>query len=431
MVVFPNRMRNSKISFWHYGFISIFILLCGPVIKISANIYIDTALVYAMMITFWSVLSDKKIIIDQPVIVAILVFAAYILFVCIPMHFVNSNERLPYAEILKPIKIFFYATAIRYLANKFRTIENINFLSFTSASIFYGITINSIFIICETFLPDFRLFLFEYFKGGVDLNEQIANRAGGLLLSGGAIASGFSGIGILFGFYLLLSPNKKFLGLTVLSIAINLIGAILSGRTGIIIALISVLYFFLQTRNKIRFLFYLGVFVFVLSFAIMQLYSSILIQDNQNLYISLSRFAVFLNGYFGTDLETSFTIDERIEDFLLGSLKIPNEPLQFLFGLISFSNWNYNSKISDMGFQITLFRYGFVGIFIFYLIYLISFFKIILKKNVNYFVVVIFLILFLLETKEATMYARGLIVIMFLAYEMSFISQLQQKNIGI
>ena len=260
------------------------------------------------------------------------------------------------------------------------------------------------------------------------MNEQIANRAGGLLLSGGAIASGFSGIGILFGFYLLLSPNKKFLGLTVLSIAINLIGAILSGRTGIVIALISVLYFFLQTRNKIRFLLYLGVFVFILSFAIMQLYSSILIQDNQNLYISLSRFAVFLNGYFGTDLETSFTIDERIEDFLLGSLKIPNEPLQSLFGLISFSNWNYNSKISDMGFQITLFRYGFVGIFIFYMIYLISFFKIILKKHVNYFVVVIFLILFLLETKEATMYARGLIVIMFLAYEMSFISKPQQKN---
>ena len=57
-------------------------------------------------------------------------------------------------------------------------------------------------------------------------------------------------------------------------------------------------------------------------------------------------------------------------------------------------------------------------------------YKIILKKHINYFGILVFLTLFLLETKESTMYARGLIVVMFFVYEMS-ITKLQCKNSNI
>lgn len=423
-------IREHRFSMFSYLFISIFILLCGPVIKISSNLNVDTALLYAIIVTSWSFFVNKSIIIERSIIMAVLILFIYILLVSIPIHFVISNRELPYAEIFKPIKIFLYATAIRFLANKLREVENLDFLSFVSTSIFYGITINSVFIILETFLPDFRSFLFEYFKGGIDLDEQIANRAGGLLLSGGAIASGFSGIGILFGYHSLLNPKNKYASLTILFIFINLIGAIFSGRTGIVIALVSSVYFFINTRYKARFIFFIGLIGLLLTLFITQLFSSILFQENQNVYISLSRFAVFLNGYFGTNLDTSFTIDERIEDFLFGSLRLPDNPLQTLFGMISFSNWNYNGKISDMGFQISLFRYGFMGFIFYYLVYFVLVFNIILKKHINYFGILVFLTLFLLETKESTMYARGLIIVMFFVYEMS-ITKLQLINSNI
>lgn len=400
-------------------------LLCGPFVRISSDFNLDTALTLAILITIWSVISSKKTRLDTPVIIAISMLLVYILFVSIPIHILFSKDQLPLNEILKPIRIYLYATAACYIVNWFQKEEGIDAFSLISKSIFYSITINSIFIILETLLPDFRLFLFQHFKGGMDMSEQVAQRAGGLLLSGGAIASGFSGFGVLFGFVLLLNPHNRYSILITIFLLLNLIAAILSGRTGILVSIISAIYFLFKTKKKLKFILVLSIgFVFI-GFVFLQLISSELFQENQNLYISLSRFAIFLNVYFGSNFETSFTIDERIEEFLFGSFILPPGIIQSLFGYISYSNWNLNYKISDMGFQIGLFKFGFLGICFYYLVYIVSFWKILLSKRMNYLAVLVFAILFLLELKEATMYARGLIALMFLSYY----SAIETKNI--
>ena len=71
-------IREHRFSMFSYVFISIFILLCGPVIKISSNLNVDTALLCAIIVTSWSFFINKSIIIERSIIMAVLILFIYI-----------------------------------------------------------------------------------------------------------------------------------------------------------------------------------------------------------------------------------------------------------------------------------------------------------------------------------------------------------------
>ncbi|HZW66523.1 MAG TPA: hypothetical protein VFF23_12585, partial [Hanamia sp.] len=119
---------------------------------------------------------------------------------------------------------------------------------------------------------------------------------------------------------------------------------------------------------------------------------------------------------------------------ILSKISLPDNVSQLLFGNVNFSNY-LHTYVSDMGFNIILFKFGIIGFILYYLSFFYMIFCIFRFKNLDkiasFFLKVTFLAYILLEFKEEVMYARNgysIILLLFFAAAISERENLKKKK---
>ena len=386
------------------------------------GVYFDTILLTSLFLIFFLNKKSKKTNTDINFIKR-LVFVPlfYILFIGFPITFISdlTSTSLDFIRaIMRSIKIIITFFGALALVNLYRVNYPLNYFNKICKNILFVLLINGVIMILQLIIPSVDDFIKILLYNNVsDIHFQSLFRVGGLYLSGGAMASVFQGFALLLIPYLFKLKEINFFQVTIYYLII-IISIFITGRTGLVIIPISLIcfsYYPSITSKPIIFtLFFILVFFSSTLLDTLETYTQSL--DNRMLTFNFNRFLRL------------FSSEDRTTTYLLKTFTIPQD-ISLLFGNLNFNNYVFRD-VSDMGWNISLYKYGFFGILFYYSIVFFIFIKSFSRKHIDKskaFLFRIFILTYLLiEFKEEVIYARNGLSILFL---LTIIFLMQEKKI--
>lgn len=385
-----------------YAFIC-FLYIIGPVLNTPLNLYGDPILFLSAIFSCYLFVGKFDTALNPRIFLGLFEypFIGFQFYLILPLlgafFFPVYGGLVSLADFIRPLRIvltMYAGLALVLIAYK---LYYMAFFIKLIKIITYVMIINAAIICCQTMFESVRdvinSFLFRI-DDGVD-RYGIELRSSGLYLSGGALPSVFQTIVTIFIPYLI--SRKEFnywLGL--LFSLFLFITSIFTGRSGIFVSIpfVYTAFIFLSKRQFYNMLvfFMLGLF-FLLSY--------VSFFESEAFAYAIERFSWLAN-----ESKDSGTIA-----IILNKLSIPDNVFILLFGVLNFNNAIY-SHVSDMGFNIKLWTYGFVGWIFFYLSYFkmmfyVCRFKFDAFKDERILVIIFLLTYLFFEFKENMMYARN------------------------
>ena len=398
-----------------------FFFVIGPVPNTSMGVYLDTILLTSLFLIFFLNKKSKKTNTDINFIKR-LVFVPlyYILFIGFPITFISdlTSTSLDFIRaIMRSIKIIITFFGALALVNIYIVNYPLNYFNKICKNILFVLLINGVIMISQL-IPSVNNFITTLLYNNVsDIHFQSLFRVGGLYLSGGAMASVFQGFALLLIPYLFKLKEINFFQVIIYYIII-IISIFITGRTGLVIIPISLLCFLYYSSITSKSIIFTLVFILVYVSSILldtlETYTQSL--DNQMLNFNFNRFSRL------------FSSEDRTTTYLLKTFTIPQD-ISLLFGNLNFNNYEFRD-VSDMGWNISLYKYGIFGILFYYSIVFFIFIKSFSRKHIDKskaFLFRIFILTYLLiEFKEEVIYARNGLSILFL---LTIIFLMQEKKI--
>ncbi len=186
------------------------------------------------------------------------------------------------------------------------------------------------------------------------------------------------------------------------------ISIVITGRSGLLLIPFSAIVIIKSLPLPKRFLISVGILIFVLlsPVIIRFVYVYVLATNNAMLIFNYERFLRLTpGGASGGDVESDQTVST-----ILGRFSFPPTWRGLLLGDLNFSNYT-TTDVSDMGFNIILYKYGLVGLVIYYwpAFYMLrKTMKLkISSKAITFFMKITFIAYIFLEFKEEVIYARN------------------------
>lgn len=329
----------------------------------------------------------------------------YVLLISIPISTIyNDLSFESFFSISRCLKIIitFYGSIAIVTLYKEKFSEN--FFDIMCKHLLYIILINALIMFLQLFIPEFREFTSSYLFNNVsDIHFQTLKRVGGLYLSGGALASVFQGLGLILIPYLSKS-NRINLFETILYFIIILFSIVITGRSGLFLLPISIILFLKNSAFgvKITVLSSLSIIIFYVDEFFYFIESIAFDTENELLRWNLYRFLRFSNE--NSDLADTFnTISNKFS--------FPDDLKILFFGNLGFSNLKENIMVSDMGWNLVLYKYGLLGIIFYYIPFFTVLFISFKKKNIDklksLFIKLLIFSFLLFEFKEQIIYARN------------------------
>lgn len=385
------------------------------------GVYFDTILLISLYLIFFLNKTNKRTNVEINFIKRIIFIPLfYIIFIGFPITFISDLPLVSFdfiKVIMRSIKIvitFFGALA---LVNLYRENYPLNYFNKICKNILFILFINGVIMILQL-IPSVDNFIKLLLYNNVsDIHFQSLLRVGGLYLSGGAIASVFQGFALLLIPYLFKLKEINFFQVVTCYLII-IISILITGRTGLIILPISLLCFYDYSNITSKPILITLVFIFVIFsssiVALLKMYINNI--DNQMLNFNFNRFLRL------------FSSEDTTTKTLLDTFTIPQDIRVLLFGNLNFNNYDF-TDVSDMGWNISLYKYGLFGILFYYSIVFAILKKSFRTKYIDKSKVLmfrIFLLTYLLvEFKEEVIYARNGLSMLFL---LTIIFLMQEKK---
>lgn len=384
-----------------------FLLVLGPVPNTSLGIIFDLIIFTSVFLIIFFKNHKKKSISENFNYLKKIIYIPfiYVLFISIPISIIvndfSVSSLMVLARCLKIIITFYGCLA---LVSMYKKKHNTDFFYVISKHLLYVILINSLLMLSQLFIPQVKKLLSTILYNNVsEIHFQSLLRVGGLYLSGGALASVFQGFGLLL-LVLLYRQNRITSIETVCYFLIISTSIVITGRSGLLLIPISILFFIKDSSFKIKFIlisFFLMTYSFSSSF--FSMIETLVFGQNNDLltfnYERLSRFSFSENSdIYGT------------VDVILNKFSFSDDIKTLFFGDLNFSNYS-DFIVSDMGWNLVLYKFGLLGIVFYYypffIIALMSFRKKNIDKSKSYFTKVLVLSFILFEFKEQFIYARN------------------------
>jgi|GEM_PF-3484453 len=396
-------------------FILTFLYVVGFVPNTGLGLFADFVPIICGLLIVWGLFSNSLALpeLAKPMAIAFWLFAAYVLLVGIPLNYIyyrGTWDLLTIINFVKPVRILltFYG-GVALFGIYVRRYDDYQLPLFKNIMICLGI--NCLLIVLQTTVPGVNSIFHTLFYTHIsETHFQVEQRAGGLLYSGGAMASAISGLALPF-LAFLYSRGKSNTLMTVTLFIIASAAIVMTGRTGILfIGVYFLMIFLLINKNEWGKCFQqLGVGVFlvvVICIGYGFLKQASQSSESEMLQSNIRRLERLVNPY-------SFTEGAGYQTgkYLLSTFIIPEGAIEILFGNIGFSVHKYQGSITDMGYNRSIWLYGFFGASIYYLpfIFLMSSalrYKFLGKRRTFY--LIFFIIYLVLELKENTIYSRNL-----------------------
>lgn len=393
-----------------YLFMLTFLFVLGPVPNTPLGIYFDTILIISLFVLLFH---NKKTYLNYNIItIKKLVFfpLIYIISVGFFASIISdpSISSLNFIQvIMRPIKIIITFFGALYIVLLYREYNSLNYFNLLCKNILLILVINGSLMILQLIFPSVDEFIKTILFNNVsEVHYQSLKRVGGMYLSsGGAIASIYQGMALLFIPYLFKVKEINFFSVILFYIII-LISIIITGRSGLIILPISMFCFFYFSNSISKFITITSIliFLFFLNDIVSLIDSYVISMDNDMLSFNFNR---FLNLF----------TEESTVAYLIRKFTIPQDVFILLFGSLNFNNYEF-TDVSDMGWNISLYKYGLFGYLFYYSIIIGIFIKAFNGKYIEkskVFLFRIFIITYLIfEFKEEVIYARNGLSIFFL-----------------
>lgn len=414
-------------------FVLTFFFVLGPVPNTKLQLLFDTIIIVSLVLSYYKLFIFKKKIkseIKRNIFNFNLILFYSILISYPVAYFFFEQQPNNFTAIIKPIRIIITVYGSAGLLCLYLENYDEDFIKPLLLSIFYIMLINSVIIICQSLIPQVHDFIsaFLYMQSSV-IHFQSKYRPGGLFLGGGAIPSIITGLGQLLIPILL---HKKYLNyiVAIVSYLVYTTAIAFTGRTGLILSVLTLIAIILTSKSKLKVINLIVVLALVMLLS--QLYKHILVYATKSkseiLTFNIKRLLQFETEVTSSD-KTIF--EESTIKVLLEKWTIPSDILTILFGNIKFSNY-YKVKVSDMGFNINLYRLGLIGSIIFYypllyMLWVVS--RLSLNKNEKLFYLLFFMSYWIGELKESFMYSRNSFSILLLVFYMAVYSSKKNNNI--
>lgn len=390
----------------------------GPILKTPLGIYADPILFVSTFLCLLGLVTkfskdEKPRLFVGLFESSFFLFQFYLLFPLYWCYFFPEYGTDCASEMIKPIRILLTLYGGLVLVLFYRKVYGEFFYYYILKHIVFILFVNSVVMIFQTLNPGFR----DYIENSMFRIDDGINRYGlklrssGLYLSGGALPSAFQAMVTIF-IPLLVKKNivNIYVGLFIAFVLFTT--SILTGRTGLF-ALFPyfIISFYLFSKVQLAKMLFVFVGLFV---TIIFVVSLSLFEESSAFMFVFDRFSM-LEGYVNNKAVDS----DPTFDALLGKWSIPNNIVLLLFGTLGFSNIVY-THVSDMGFNISLWKYGLIGSFIFYSPFFKLFCAVKKTKEMLYYderlTTIIFVLTYLMfEFKENMMYARNGLSILSLA----------------
>lgn len=416
--------------------IILFFIILGPVPASPLGQFLDTIqiacifLIIIFALRRKSYLKNKNIKKDLRFLFAFFVYAIGVSFP-FSLIIINGNFSGEYINsMIRPLRIlitFFgvWATITLYYRQNQKSLFDNICLDITRI-----VVLNGVIMFLQLFIPSFQTFLNNVLFNNISaIHFQDVNRVGGLYLSGGAVPSMFQAIPLLIIPYLFKQKKIKFI--TAISWYLILTGSIIiTGRSGLLLIPFSVLIMLNNSSfpKKIALTTLAIALIMMLPLLLQNIYGWVQSTGNQKLSFNYDRLLTL------TSINPNNPNSDQTIAVILSKISLPDSVSQLLFGNVNFSNYLY-TDVSDMGFNIILFKFGIIGFVLYYLSFFYMIFCIFrfkyLDKTASFFLKVTFLAYILLEFKEEVMYARNgysIMLLLFFAAAISERQNLKKKN---
>jgi hypothetical protein len=390
-------------------FILTLLLVLGPVPNTGFGIIFDLIILTSLVLFLYFIITKKKYSVNKQILLikkSVYIPFFYILFISIPITIISIEFSVSSLFVLaRCIKIIITFYGCLALVSLYKAKYNTDYFNIICKHILYVILINSLVMFSQLFISEFKIFTETILYNNVsDIHFQSLLRVGGLYLSGGALASVFQGFGLLL-LPLLYRENKINFIQTVCYFIILSLSIVITGRSGLLLIPISIILFIRYSSFKTKFTlisFFLIAYLFSSSFFLM-IETLVFGENNDLLSFNYDRLMRLDSSSGGSDISGTLNI-------ILNKFSISNNIKTLFFGDLNFSNLKY-TNVSDMGWNINLYKFGLFGIVIYYVPFFVILFSLFKKKigdkSKGFFVKIIILSTILFEFKEQFIYARN------------------------
>ena len=276
------------------------------------------------------------------------------------------------------------------------------------SAVLIAVSVQAVIIIVSFFSVDYRVWFDAIAVSGANYDATYIYRAPGFSGAGGAALSLVQSLGVFLG-WLLLRKNKiyenikgKLSYLVFFAMVLSVASCLVVGRTGLLMSLIFLIIFLIDSPSRFRFFLFLILATFLIQLFLVKILPNLL--DNQ---FSFDYFYDWAFGFFvGKDETISFLDAQPIKSLSVETFHGS--------GLTSIINGK-NPSDHDSGFIQTYYSIGFPFAVIFYTTYVYVLF--IALKWLPFLLRVIFVILFFtIEIKEPFIFKYSLMFILMLLY---------------
>lgn len=276
------------------------------------------------------------------------------------------------------------------------------------SALLIAVSVQAVIILVSFVSVDYRVWFDAIAVSGANYDATYIYRAPGFSGAGGAALSLIQSLGVFFG-WLLLRKNKiyeniqgKLSYLVFLAMVLSVASCLVVGRTGLLLSLIFMVIFLIDSPSRVRFSLVLVLSTFLIQLFLFKILPNLL--DNQ---FSFDYFNDWAFGFFvGKDETISFLDAQPIKSLSVETFHGT--------GLTSIVNGK-NPSDHDSGFIQTYYSMGFPFAVIFYAIYVYVLFTAL--RWLPFLLRVIFVILFYaLEIKEPFIFKYSLMFILMILY---------------
>lgn len=389
-------------------FILTFLIIFAPVLNKLHDFIIYTSIVCIIIGLFFKTNILNKNTIYFGVFCLILIIYPIITSILFDRERIIDNANI----YLRPIRIFLTFLGCYYLGFFFRNRGE----KFVLANIFGACTLHASIMILQFINPEFREWVYNITKPDIRGTYFLEIRMAGLQsAAGGAVLSVIQSIGIIISPFLWRN-NKLLISLG----CVIILGSIfICGRSGVLaIGLFLPITYFLYFKPSIRLLFKIFIVTTCILLVLFLLTNAVINNSDNEFLVTAIQHTI--DGFLKN--ENYEEVGTTITDVLITMIKIPDDPLIFLFGKPYYflEGINESRRLdSDIGLIRYWWAFGIIGSAIYhsFYFYLIVYGINQTKQNkiiANSIIVLSILFLFY-QTKELFIFARmGLSIILLL-----------------
>lgn len=402
-------------------FFLLFFIIFGPVLDVALGPLADISFFAsstALLVYFrWYI---PRFIL----ILWILLFALAVISLITALLFDSAVISISFRAILRPIKALIYLTSIYLIVRAWieKGTEPVRIIEM----IFLAIVLHAAIMLIQFLLPEFRSFVYGFTMAKYQLEHYQTFRMAGLSGGGGAQLSFTQSFGFLIGIYLIKKRRFTPIFIWICNLMI-LMSIFLSGRSGFIFVLISLMFFsiysFLYKDFTIRAKAQSVVLFSGLSFLLLQ--SSIM---------DFEFFKIAFERNFDTLIRYQETGDVKDNTFnaLAEMIIVPDTYQHLIFGVASYlENNTFYDINTDIGYFRLIWGYGIIGLILHIVFYVLLFLKIFrgLKGQEYFLLIAVFAFVFIFNAKEISFFSKmSFQIFLFISFSIFFMKEYKFKN---